>query len=80
MAVEEIDPEAPKGKSKLLIIIIAVVVLLVGGGGAAVGGHSHVVTTGVVDGHVAAGVGRQTAAPIRVGPITCTAVPSRPQG
>jgi flagellar FliL protein len=35
MAVEDIEPEAPKGKSKLLIIIIAVVVLLVGGGGAA---------------------------------------------
>ncbi|WP_047048804.1 flagellar basal body-associated protein FliL [Vibrio mexicanus] len=35
MAVEEVDTEAPKGKSKLLIIIIAVVVLLVGGGGAA---------------------------------------------
>ncbi|NVD06138.1 flagellar basal body-associated protein FliL [Vibrio sp. JPW-9-11-11] len=35
MAVEEVETEAPKGKSKLLIIIIAVVVLLVGGGGAA---------------------------------------------
>ncbi|NOH62092.1 flagellar basal body-associated protein FliL [Vibrio sp. RE88] len=35
MADEELEAEAPKGKSKLLIIIIAVVVLLVGGGGAA---------------------------------------------
>ncbi|CAM3586089.1 MULTISPECIES: flagellar basal body-associated protein FliL [Vibrio] len=35
MADEEIETEAPQGKSKLLIIIIAVVVLLVGGGGAA---------------------------------------------
>ncbi|MEF1288857.1 flagellar basal body-associated protein FliL [Vibrio sp. M260118] len=35
MADEELETEAPKGKSKLLIIIIAVVVLLVGGGGAA---------------------------------------------
>lgn len=35
MAVEEVETEAPKGKSKLLIIIIAVVVLLAGGGGAA---------------------------------------------
>ncbi|MGF1695898.1 flagellar basal body-associated protein FliL [Vibrio kyushuensis] len=35
MADEELEQEAPKGKSKLLIIIIAVVVLLVGGGGAA---------------------------------------------
>ncbi|MEZ8099960.1 flagellar basal body-associated protein FliL [Vibrio bivalvicida] len=35
MADEELETEAPKGKSKLLIIIIAVVVLLAGGGGAA---------------------------------------------
>ncbi|MDN3610663.1 flagellar basal body-associated protein FliL [Vibrio ostreicida] len=35
MADEEIETEAPKGKSKLLIIIIAAVVLLLGGGGAA---------------------------------------------
>ena len=35
MAEEELETEAPKGKSKLLIIIIAVVVLLAGGGGAA---------------------------------------------
>ena len=35
MADEEIETEAPQGKSKLLVIIIAVVVLLVGGGGAA---------------------------------------------
>ncbi|MGD8109497.1 flagellar basal body-associated protein FliL [Vibrio sp. TRT 21S02] len=32
---EDMEPEAPQGKSKLLIIIIAVVVLLLGGGGAA---------------------------------------------
>ncbi|WP_070962819.1 flagellar basal body-associated protein FliL [Vibrio sonorensis] len=35
MADEEVESEAPKGKSKLLIIIIAVVVLLAVGGGAA---------------------------------------------
>lgn len=35
MAVEEVETEAPKGKSKLIIIIVAVVVLLLGGGGAA---------------------------------------------
>lgn len=35
MADEDVQGEAPKGKSKLLIIIIAVVVLLLGGGGAA---------------------------------------------
>jgi flagellar FliL protein len=35
MADEDIQADAPKGKSKLLIIIIAVVVLLAGGGGAA---------------------------------------------
>lgn len=35
MADEELEAEAPKGKSKLLIIIIAVVVLLVVGGAAA---------------------------------------------
>ncbi|KOO07025.1 flagellar basal body-associated protein FliL [Vibrio hepatarius] len=35
MAIEEVETEAPKGKSKLIIIIVAAVVLLLGGGGAA---------------------------------------------
>lgn len=35
MADEDIQGDAPKGKSKLLIIIVVVVVLLLGGGGAA---------------------------------------------
>lgn len=35
MADEQVQEDAPKGKSKLLIIIIAAVVLLGGGGGAA---------------------------------------------
>ncbi|USD40377.1 flagellar basal body-associated protein FliL [Vibrio sp. SCSIO 43135] len=35
MADEDLEQDAPKGKSKLLIIIIAVVVLIAGGGGAA---------------------------------------------
>jgi len=35
MAEEDIQENAPKGKSKLMLIIIAVVVLLGGGGGAA---------------------------------------------